>query len=71
MKICVHDVAITNTWVPRAGSSGVISPGYLIEGFDNSSMNTSGGTFALFDLSLARMSAAIFESCKTCRISSP
>ena len=45
-----------------AGSSGVIAPGCLIEGTDNSSTNTLGGTFALSDPTFARMSAATFES---------
>jgi hypothetical protein len=64
-------VVITKIWMSRARSFGVISSGYLIEEAVNSSMNTPGGTFALSDPSLARMSAAMFESCKTCRISSP
>jgi hypothetical protein len=69
MKSCVHDVVITKIWVVGAESSGVISPGCLTEGANNSFMNTSGGTFALSDHSFVRMSAATFESCRTCRIS--
>ena len=64
-------MVITIIWVPLSGSSGVISPGCLIEGADNSSMNTPGETFALSDPSLARASAAMLESCRTCRISNP
>jgi hypothetical protein len=43
----------------------------LLEGAENSSTNTPGGTFALSDLSFARMSTATFESRRTCRISNP
>jgi hypothetical protein len=71
MKSCIHDVVITKIWVVGVGSSVVISPGYLIESADNSSTNTPGGTFALSDPNFARMSAAIFESRRTCRISNP
>jgi hypothetical protein len=58
-------------WVVGAGGSEVISPGYFTEGDDNSSTNTPGRTFALSDPSLARTSAAMFESRRTCKISSP
>jgi hypothetical protein len=34
-----------------ARSSGIIAPGCLIKGTDNSSTNTPGETFVLFDLS--------------------
>jgi hypothetical protein len=71
MKSCDHDVVITKIWVVGVGSSGVISPGYLIEGADNSSMDTLGGTFVLYDPSFARMSAVTFESRRTCKISNP
>jgi hypothetical protein len=55
--------------VVGARSSGVIAPGCLIDEDDNSLTNTLGGTFTLSDPSLARMSAATFESHRTCRIS--
>jgi hypothetical protein len=54
--------------VVGAGSLGVNAPGCLIEGADNSFINTPGGTFALSDPSLARISAATFESHRTGRI---
>ena len=54
-------MVITKIWVPFAGSSGVISLGCLIEGADNSSMKTPGGTSALSDPSLARTSAAMLD----------
>jgi hypothetical protein len=47
--------------MPGARSSGVISLGCLIEGADNFSTNTPGGTFTLFDPRLARISTATFE----------
>jgi hypothetical protein len=53
-------VVITNIWLLGAWSFGVISPSCLIEGADNST-NTPGGTFALSDPSLARMSATILN----------
>jgi hypothetical protein len=71
MKFSVHDLVITMIWVVGAGGSEVISPGYFMEGDSNFSTNTPGGTFALSNLSLARTSAAMFESRRTCRISSP
>jgi hypothetical protein len=57
-------------WVVGVGGLEVISPGYFMEGDDNSSTNTPGETFALSDPSLARTYAAMFESRRTCRISS-
>jgi hypothetical protein len=62
---------ITMIWTVGAGGLEVISPDRFMEGDDNSSTNTPGGTFALSDPSLARTSAATFESHRTCRISSP
>jgi hypothetical protein len=58
-------------WIVGTGDSEDISPGYFMEGDGNSSTNTPGGTFALFDPSLAKMSTATFESRRTCMISSP
>jgi hypothetical protein len=57
-------------WVVGAGGSGVILLGYFMEGDGNSSTNTLGGTFTLSDPSLARTSAAMFESRRIYRISS-
>jgi hypothetical protein len=71
MKSLIHDLVITMISVVGASGSEVISLGYFMEGDDNSSTNTPSGTFALSDPSLARTSAAIFESRRTCRISSP
>jgi hypothetical protein len=58
-------------WVVGVGGSGVIMLGWFMEGDGNSSTNTPGVTFALFDPSFARTSAAMFESRRTCRIYSP
>jgi hypothetical protein len=58
-------------WVVGAGGSRVILPGCFMEGDGSSSTNTPGGTFALSDPSFARTSAVMFESHRTCRISSP
>jgi hypothetical protein len=71
MKSLVYGLVIPMIWVVVTGGSEVILPGYFIEGDDNSSTNTPGGTFALSDPSLARTSAAMFESLRTYWISSP
>ena len=58
-------------WLLDVGLLGVVSSSCFIEGADSSSTKTPGGTFALSDPSLARTSAATFESRRIWSISSP